>query len=105
MNIVMSSSNQSNNVPSFIGLTQRLDLKDKQTKEKVADINNGYNETLYSLQYLMDYYKTLEKVENDLVSAAKVFCSMNYVKARYKTIFNWVLESMDAPYITVTPIT
>lgn len=104
MNIIMSSPNQKNNVPSFIGLTQKLNQKDKQTKAKVSEINSGYNQTLYFLQYLMDYYKTLEKVENDLADVAKVFCNMSYVRPRFKPTFNWVLESMDAPYITVTPI-
>lgn len=104
MNVVMSSPTQNSNAPSFIGLAKRLDIQDKELKEKVAAINKLYNEKVASMLYMLDFLKTLEKIENDVLTIQRGFLSTTYANPADKGSFNTRLEYMGAPYISVQPI-
>lgn len=104
MNVIMSSPTQNSNAPSFLGLAKSLDKKDKETKETVASISSEYNKKLSSLLYLQKYLKTLEQVENDVLTIQKGFLSTTWANSEDKNSFNRRLQQMDAEYITVTPI-
>lgn len=104
MNIIMSSPNQKSNAPSFIGLARKVKQEDTKTQNIVSTSNKGYNDELTSYLYLVDFYKKLEDVENEVMKAYRYFCTQFYIPSmRYN--FNGVLDQMDPPpYITVTPI-
>lgn len=104
MNVVMSSPTQNSNAPSFIGLAKRLDIQDKELKEKVAAINKLYNEKVASMLYMLAYLKTLEKIENDVLTIQRGFLSTTYANPADKSSFNYRLELIGAPYISVQPI-
>jgi hypothetical protein len=104
MNVVMSSPVQNSNAPSFIGLAKRLDIQDKELKEKVAAINKLYNEKVASMLYMLAYLKTLEKIENDVLTIQRGFLSTTYANPGDKSSFNTRLELIGAPYISVQPI-
>lgn len=104
MNVVMSSPTQNSNAPSFIGLAKRLDIQDKELNEKVAAINKVYNGKVASMLYMLAYLKTLEKMENDVLTIQRGFLSTTWANPGDKSSFNYRLEVMGAPYISVQPI-
>ena len=104
MNVVMSSPTQNSNAPSFIGLAKKLDIQDKELKEKVAVINKLYNEKVASMLYMLDYLKILEKVENDVLTIQRGFLNSSYANPADKSSFNYRLKVIGAPYISVQPI-
>lgn len=105
MNVIMSSPNQKNNAPSFIGIAQNLKKEDKKTQEIITAANKGYNNELVTYLYLVDFYKKLESVENGVMEVYRYYCDSTYTLDILKAIFNGVLIMMDKPaYITVTPV-
>ena len=104
MNVVMSTPTQNSNAPSFIGLAKKLDIQDKELKEKVEAINKVYNEKVASMLYMLDYLKILEKVENDVLTIQRGFLNSSYANPADKSSFNYRLEVIGAPYISVQPI-
>lgn len=104
MNIVMSSPSQSSNAPSVIGLVKKIDAEVEGVKAKIVSDNEAYNQALYSLLYLVDFYRKLETVENDVFSIQKGYLNNGWVSASDKTAFNNNLKEADAEYITVTAI-
>lgn len=104
MNIIMSSPAQTSNAPSIIGLVKKIDAKIEETKANVSSTNEAYNQAIYSLLYLVDFYAKLETVENDIFSIQKGYLNNGWVSASDKTAFNTQLKEADAEYITVSPI-
>lgn len=101
MNIIMSSPAQTSNAPSIIRIAKQLEKKDREIKEKLSSVNEGYGKMVFSLSYFQDFLKSLEQVENKIMQMEKGYIS-SYGTAADRNSFNNALASCE-DYITVTP--